>query len=101
MNLAPALRAPLHLSNLNSITSPIIVEAVGVIPCLLRSSCEVDRVTYQYEPCCRHSYPQRLSICKSKCLEYSRKDAIYVAVVSVVLGYCTESYCYSKTGLTS
>ena len=35
VNLAPALRAPLHLSNLNSITSPIIVEAVGVIPCLL------------------------------------------------------------------
>ena len=28
--------APVHLSNLNSITSPIIVEAVGVIPCLLR-----------------------------------------------------------------
>ena len=42
VNLAPALRAPLHLSNLNSITSPIIVEAVGVIPCLLRSSREVD-----------------------------------------------------------
>ena len=42
VNFAPALRAPLHLSNLNSITSPIIVEAVGVIPCLLRSSHEVD-----------------------------------------------------------
>ena len=45
VNLAPALRAPLHLSNLNSITSPIIVEAVGVIPCFLRSSREVDCVT--------------------------------------------------------
>ena len=55
VNLVPALRAPLHLSNLNSITSPIIVEAVGVIPCLLRSSCEVDCVTYQCELCCRHS----------------------------------------------
>ena len=55
VNLAPALRAPLYLSNLNSITSPIIVEAVGVIPCLLRSSREVDCVTYQCEPCCRHS----------------------------------------------
>ena len=55
VNLAPALRAPLDLSNLNSITSPIIVEAIDVILCLLRSSCEVDCVTYQCEPCCRHS----------------------------------------------
>ena len=46
VNLAPALRSPLHLSDLNSITSPIILEAVGVIPYLLRSSCEVDCVTY-------------------------------------------------------
>jgi len=55
VNLALALRTPLRLSNLNSITSPIIVEAVDVIPCLLHCSCEVDCVTYQCEPCCRHS----------------------------------------------
>ena len=55
VNLAPAQRAPLHLSNLNSITSPIIVEAVGVIPSLLRSSREVDCLTYECESCCRHS----------------------------------------------
>ena len=59
VQVAPASSGPLHLSDYlttyNSITSAIIVEALDVIPCLLRSSCEVDCVTYQCEPCCRQS----------------------------------------------
>ena len=51
----PALVRDVIMQVGHSITSPIIVEAVGVIPCLLRSSREVDCVTYECELCCRHS----------------------------------------------
>ena len=82
----------LYLITHSAAAFAISVEALGVVLCLPRRSCEVGCVTYTSTSCgVTIASLSECLVCKSKCLEYSGKDDMHVAVAFfflVLLSLC-------------